>query len=87
MSPVPGWRENWRRTQELERPSHPVDSTYSTAPPVLACQAGDFSVMPADADEETFRDCRDQAVEHARRTGHTVTVVLSRVFTVYPAGG
>jgi hypothetical protein len=82
----PDWVDDWRATQEL-KVSHPVESSYDAQPPVLACQAGDFSVTPGDSTDETYKAVRADAVDHARRTGHVVTVVTTRVFTVFPAGG
>lgn len=82
---VPDWAENWRKTQELKK-AHPVDSTFSPLPPVLACSAGDLAEMPADAEDLTIKRLRALAYEHGREAGHVVTVVTSHVLTVFPEG-
>lgn len=85
MSHVPGWAENWRKTRELKQ-VQPVSSTCEALPPVLTCLAGDYTVTPADAADETFKSTLAEAFEHHRLTGHPVTVVSTRVFTVSRPG-
>lgn len=75
---VPAWRA--ARAARL----HKVKKTFTREPAVLKCDAGDLERTEAGEDPDTLAALRDVAREHARETGHRVTVTTTQTMTVEP---
>lgn len=82
---VPGWVPAWRAKQAARK--FRVQGTHATLPAVLKCQGCEFSeVEEADDthDPEVLIAMRSRGFEHAKQTGHTVTVGTSQHLVIEP---
>jgi hypothetical protein len=83
---VPGWVPAWRARKAVEK--FEVQSSFTRQPAVSRCADCDFSEVEDEAATgvpEVLKAQRARGFEHARRTGHTVTITASQVLTIEPA--
>jgi hypothetical protein len=80
---VPDWVPAWRARQAAKL--HKVKGSFTRLSPALACTGCKLHQAPDGDDPELLRELRDAAFEHARQTGHKVTVTATEEWTVEPA--
>ena len=78
---IPDWVPAWRARQAAWK--FEVDGTFTRLPAALQCQGCSFADTVEDPDsDEQVKDLRAQGFEHARKTGHTVSVGSAQVLVI-----
>lgn len=83
---VPAWVTDWRLRKAAQR--HKVTGTAEHLGVVYACASGceetTWPVSPETDAKALATEIRSRAFEHARETGHTVSVTVAQRLTVTP---
>lgn len=80
---VPGWVPGWREKQAAKL--HAVKKSFTKLPAVVKCAGCPLHRAEPGEDPEVLAELRDLAWQHARETGHAVTVTTTQELTVEPA--
>lgn len=80
---LPEWVPGWRAAQAAKK--FEVEGAFSVTPTVLHCTGcDDLDEEEAGRDPDAVRELRARGFEHAKETGHTVTVSSSDILTIEP---
>jgi hypothetical protein len=80
---VPEWVAGWRAKKAAER--FAAEGAFSVTPTALKCtECQDLDETEADRSPEAVKALRARGFDHAKRTGHVVTVSSSDVLTIRP---
>jgi hypothetical protein len=79
---VPDWVPAWRERQAAKL--HKVKKSFTKLPAVVKCAGCVLHRTEQGEDPEVLTELRDLAWQHARETGHSVTVTTTQELTVEP---
>lgn len=81
---VPGWVPAWREKQAEKRKQFEITDTYYKLPATLQCQGcGALADTEENRDDEdAMKALRARGFEHARKTGHTVSIGSAQVLVI-----
>jgi hypothetical protein len=80
---LPDWVPAWREKQARNR--YAVKSTFTRLPSVLKCAGCEMGWPEESGDPEALKALRAAAFQHARETGHAVTVTTTQELSIEPS--